>query len=162
VSRWTQTATARRILHDVRSLLRRTAIEKLRAHNAHLTEELRTEQRERRRAEHTSAQTQISKLQDACDTYTRKIELERRRIDVRSGLYRHQILYIYTSNALAALACAAADSYLYRPFCAQELDKQVEIMQRSIGEQRQKMGGAAHFPVARCCTRNIIDRLIDR
>lgn len=63
----------------------RSAIEKLRANNAHLMEELRIEQRKKRRSDARASQSHMVKLQNACDAYTRTGQSERRRVQVCSG-----------------------------------------------------------------------------
>merc|ERR1719460_2214482 len=56
-------------------------IEKLKTDNDQLKEELQLEQRHSKVYDSVSAQAQIAKLQDTGDAYTRKIELEKRRIE---------------------------------------------------------------------------------
>jgi len=81
----------------------RATIDKLKTDNEQLKEELSLERRHAKVYDSVSAQAQIAKLQDTGDMYTRKIELEKRRIE--------------------------------------ELDKQMDMMQKKIWDQRQKMGG---------------------
>ena len=102
-----------------------------------------------------SAQAQIAKLQDTGDMYTRKIELEKRRIEVRdraaagSGMRGRRLRAISAPlhhNSPRRLQDprprrAAALSPRRTPRRAQELDRQMEIMHKKIWEQRQKMGG---------------------
>ena len=59
----------------------RANIEKLKGDNQQLKEELALEKKHSKVHENVSAQAQISKLQDTGDIYTRKIELEKRRIE---------------------------------------------------------------------------------
>ena len=56
-------------------------IDKLKGDNEQLKEELQLEKRHAKVYDSVSAQAQIAKLQDTGDMYTRKIELEKRRID---------------------------------------------------------------------------------
>jgi len=58
----------------------RATIEKLKEDNDQLKEELSLERRHAKVYDSVSAQAQIAKLQDTGDMYTRKIELEKRRI----------------------------------------------------------------------------------
>jgi len=68
---------------DSQAVLRnqRNMIEKLKTDNEQLKEELSVEQRHAKVYDSVSAQAQIAKLQDTGDMYTRKIELEKRRIE---------------------------------------------------------------------------------
>ena len=59
---------------------RRATIDKLKDDNEQLKEELSLERRHAKVYDSVSAQAQIAKLQDTGDMYTRKIELEKRRI----------------------------------------------------------------------------------
>lgn len=59
----------------------RANIDKLKGDNQQLKEELALEKKHSRVHANVSAQAQISKLQDTGDIYTRKIELEKRRIE---------------------------------------------------------------------------------
>ena len=59
----------------------RGTIEKLKGDNQQLKEELQLEKKHSKAHQNVSAQAQISKLQDTGDVYTRKIELEKRRIE---------------------------------------------------------------------------------
>eukprot|EP00965_Chrysotila_dentata_P098543 3257413-Pleurochrysis_carterae.AAC.5 len=61
----------------------RETIEKLKNDNLQLKEELASERKHAKLFDSVSAQAQIAKLQDAGDTYTKKIEQEKRRIEVR-------------------------------------------------------------------------------
>lgn len=64
------------------ALLRQRAnIDKLKGDNQQLKEELQLEKKHSKAHQNVSAQAQISKLQDTGDVYTRKIELEKRRIE---------------------------------------------------------------------------------
>jgi hypothetical protein len=65
--------------------VRRSTIDKLKSDNEQLKDELALEKRHSKVYDSVSAQAQIAKLQDAGDTYTRKIELEKRRIEVRAA-----------------------------------------------------------------------------
>ena len=56
-------------------------IDKLKADNEQLKDELQLEKRHSKVYDSVSAQAQIAKLQDTGDMYTRKIELEKRRIE---------------------------------------------------------------------------------
>ena len=56
-------------------------IDKLKNDNEQLKEELQLEKRHAKVYDSVSAQAQIAKLQDTGDMYTRKIELEKRRIE---------------------------------------------------------------------------------
>ena len=56
-------------------------IDKLKGDNDQLKEELQLEKRHAKVYDSVSAQAQIAKLQDTGDMYTRKIELEKRRIE---------------------------------------------------------------------------------
>ena len=58
----------------------RNTIERLKGDNEQLKEELAVERRHAKVYDSVSAQAQIAKLQDTGDMYTRKIELEKRRI----------------------------------------------------------------------------------
>lgn len=60
----------------------RATIEKLKSDNEQLKEELQVERKHAKLYDSVSAQAQIAKLQDTGDMYTRKIELEKRRIEV--------------------------------------------------------------------------------
>ena len=64
----------------------RGTIEKLKGDNQQLKEELSLQRKHAKLYDNVSAQAQIAKLQDTGDTYTRKIELEKRRIEVRRVL----------------------------------------------------------------------------
>jgi chromosome segregation ATPase len=68
---------------DSQSTLRmqRQQIEKLKRDNERLKEDLALETRQAKQANNMSASAQIAKLQDESDTYTRKIEIEKRRIE---------------------------------------------------------------------------------
>ncbi|KAL1504879.1 hypothetical protein AB1Y20_008649 [Prymnesium parvum] len=59
----------------------RATIEKLKTDNEQLKEELQVERKHAKLYDSVSAQAQIAKLQDTGDMYTRKIELEKRRIE---------------------------------------------------------------------------------
>ena len=59
----------------------RGTIEKLKGDNQQLKEELSLQRKHAKLYDNVSAQAQISKLQDAGDMYTRKIEVEKRRIE---------------------------------------------------------------------------------
>jgi len=59
----------------------RATIDKLKADNAQLKEDLQLERKHVKAFDSVSAQAQITKLQDAGDMYTRKIEMEKRRIE---------------------------------------------------------------------------------
>jgi len=59
----------------------RGTIEKLKGDNQQLKEELSLQRKHAKLYDNVSAQAQIAKLQDTGDMYTRKIELEKRRID---------------------------------------------------------------------------------
>ena len=83
--------------------MQRAAMEKLKKDNDRLKDDLALETRQAKHANNMSASAQIAKLQDQGDLYTRKIELERRRVD--------------------------------------ELNKQIESMQRHILDSRREMGG---------------------
>ena len=61
--------------------LSRGVIDKLKSDNEQLKEELQLERRHGKVYDSVSAQAQIAKLQDTGDMYTRKIELEKRRIE---------------------------------------------------------------------------------
>ena len=61
---------------------RRATIDKLKTDNAQLKDELTLERKNAKVYDSVSAQAQIAKLQDTGDMYTRKIELEKRRIEV--------------------------------------------------------------------------------
>ena len=61
----------------------RATIDKLKADNQQLKEDLQLERKHAKVYDSVSAQAQIAKLQDAGDMYTRKIELEKRRIEAR-------------------------------------------------------------------------------
>ena len=63
--------------------LRSATIDKLKGDNDQLKEELQVERKHAKLYDSVSAQAQIAKLQDTGDMYTRKIELEKRRIEVR-------------------------------------------------------------------------------
>eukprot|EP00753_Platysulcus_tardus_P000813 PLAT10730.2.p1 GENE.PLAT10730.2~~PLAT10730.2.p1 ORF type:complete len:579 (-),score=344.83 PLAT10730.2:133-1869(-) len=60
--------------------LQRAAIEKLKKDNELLKQELSLESRQSKMTQSTSATEQIARLQDQGDAYTRKIEVEKRRI----------------------------------------------------------------------------------
>jgi len=68
---------------ESQSVLRkqRATIDKLKADNQQLKEDLQLERKHAKVYDSVSAQSQIAKLQDAGDMYTRKIELEKRRIE---------------------------------------------------------------------------------
>jgi len=68
---------------DSQAVLRsqRGMIDKLKGDNDQLKDELQLEQRHSKVYDSVSAQAQIAKLQDTGDMYTRKIELEKRRIE---------------------------------------------------------------------------------
>lgn len=83
--------------------MQRAAMEKLKKDNDRLKDDLALETRQAKQANNMSASAQIAKLQDQGDLYTRKIEMERRRVD--------------------------------------ELNKQIESMQRHILDSRREMGG---------------------
>ena len=76
---------------------------KLKKDNDNLKEELALETKQAMASNSSAAAAQIARLQDQADTYTRKIEMEKRRIE--------------------------------------ELDKQIELMEKNILAQRKKMGG---------------------
>ena len=59
----------------------RTMIDKLKTDNEQLKDELQLEKKHAKVYDSVSAQAQIAKLQDTGDMYTRKIELEKRRIE---------------------------------------------------------------------------------
>ncbi len=59
----------------------RSTIDKLKNDNEQLKEELQLERKHAKVYDSVSAQAQIAKLQDTGDMYTRKIELEKRRIE---------------------------------------------------------------------------------
>jgi chromosome segregation ATPase len=59
----------------------RQQIDKLKKDNDRLKEDLALETRQAKQANNMSASAQISKLQDQGDMYTRKIEIEKRRIE---------------------------------------------------------------------------------
>jgi len=59
----------------------RATIEKLKGDNEQLKEELQVERKHAKLYDSVSAQAQLAKLQDTGDMYTRKIELEKRRIE---------------------------------------------------------------------------------
>jgi len=59
----------------------RATIDKLKGDNEQLKEELQVERKHAKLYDSVSAQAQIAKLQDTGDMYTRKIELEKRRIE---------------------------------------------------------------------------------
>jgi chromosome segregation ATPase len=59
----------------------RTTIDKLKRDNETLKEELALETKQAMQSNSSAAAAQIAKLQDQADTYTRKIEMEKRRID---------------------------------------------------------------------------------
>lgn len=61
--------------------MQRASMEKLKKDNDRLKEDLALETRQAKHANNMSASAQIAKLQDQGDLYTRKIEIERRRID---------------------------------------------------------------------------------
>jgi chromosome segregation ATPase len=63
------------------SLACSTMIDKLKSDNEQLKDELQLEKRHAKVYDSVSAQAQIAKLQDTGDMYTRKIELEKRRIE---------------------------------------------------------------------------------
>lgn len=81
----------------------RTTMDKLKKDNETLKEELALETKQAMASNSSAAAAEIAKLQDQADTYTRKIEMEKRRIE--------------------------------------ELDKQIELMEKNILTQRKKMGG---------------------
>ncbi|KAL3917972.1 MAG: hypothetical protein SGPRY_006191, partial [Prymnesium sp.] len=60
----------------------RATIDKLKSDNEQLKEELQVERKHAKLYDSVSAQAQIAKLQDTGDMYTRKIELEKRRIEI--------------------------------------------------------------------------------
>lgn len=60
--------------------MQRQQIEKLKKDNERLKEDLALETRQAKQANNMSASAQIAKLQDQGDMYTRKIEIEKRRI----------------------------------------------------------------------------------
>jgi chromosome segregation ATPase len=84
-------------------VLGRTTMDKLKKDNETLKEELALETKQAMASNSSAAAAEIAKLQDQADTYTRKIEMEKRRIE--------------------------------------ELDKQIELMEKNILTQRKKMGG---------------------
>ena len=59
----------------------RATIDRLKSDNEQLKEELQLERKNAKAYDSVSAQAQIAKLQDTGDMYTRKIELEKRRIE---------------------------------------------------------------------------------
>jgi hypothetical protein len=61
--------------------MQRASMEKLKRDNDRLKEDLALETRQAKHANNMSASAQIAKLQDQGDLYTRKIEIERRRIE---------------------------------------------------------------------------------
>jgi len=61
--------------------MQRQQIDKLKKDNERLKEDLALETRQAKQANNMSASAQIAKLQDQGDTYTRKIEAEKRRIE---------------------------------------------------------------------------------
>lgn len=61
--------------------MQRQQIDKLKKDNDRLKEDLSLETRQAKQANNMTASAQIAKLQDQGDTYTRKIELEKRRIE---------------------------------------------------------------------------------
>lgn len=61
--------------------MQRAAMEKLKKDNDRLKDDLALETRQAKNANNMSASAQIAKLQDQGDLYTRKIEVERRRVD---------------------------------------------------------------------------------
>lgn len=75
-------ADPRAVSSDGQQILanQRATIEKLKEDNEQLKEELSLERRHAKVYDSVSAQAQIAKLQDTGDMYTRKIELEKRRI----------------------------------------------------------------------------------
>jgi len=78
-----QAEGSRQFSDDSQAVLsnQRTMIDKLKSDNEQLKDELQLEKRHAKVYDSVSAQAQIAKLQDTGDMYTRKIELEKRRIE---------------------------------------------------------------------------------
>lgn len=79
----------------------RATIDKLKSDNEQLKEELQVERKHAKLYDSVSAQAQIAKLQDTGDMYTRKIELEKRRIEVRG----HTDASVVMSAMMSRLLC---------------------------------------------------------
>uniref|UniRef100_A0A7S0SDG4 ODAD1 central coiled coil region domain-containing protein n=1 Tax=Mantoniella antarctica TaxID=81844 RepID=A0A7S0SDG4_9CHLO len=103
----------------------RQAIEKLKEDNASLKTELAMELKDAALAPPPNVQAEITKLQDTADLYTRKIEIERRRVeDLDHHLQLSDLKILEQRRAMGGIHAAKENSH--------QVTKQVKVLENKL------------------------------
>lgn len=129
--------------------MQRQQIDKLKKDNDRLKEDLALETRQAKQANNMSASAQIAKLQDQADMYTRKIEVERRRIeDLEKQIKKMQATIFQQRKEMGGVNASRETN--------QQVQKQIRILENRLDKALVKFNEAlAHNKQLR----DIIDNL---
>ena len=116
----------------------RATIDRLKSDNEQLKEELQLERKNAKAYDSVSAQAQIAKLQDTGDMYTRKIELEKRRIEELDKQMETMHKKIWEQRQKMGGVNASRENN-------QAIAKQIRILENRLDQALKKYVGTHNF-----------------
>jgi len=115
--------------------MQRQQIDKLKKDNDRLKEDLALETRQAKQANNMSASAQIAKLQDQADHYTRKIEVERRRIsELEKQIKKTQSTILLQRKEMGGINASRETN--------QQVQKQIRILENRLDKALVKFNEA--------------------
>jgi len=115
--------------------MQRQQIFKLKKDNDRLKEDLALETRQAKQANNMSASAQIAKLQDQADMYTRKIEVEKRRIeDLDKQITKMQATILLQRSHMGGINASRENN--------QQVQKQIRILENRLDKALVKFNEA--------------------
>ena len=122
-------------------------MDKLKKDNDTLKEELALETKQAMASNSSAAAAQIAKLQDQADTYTRKIEMEKRRIEELDKQIEAMEKNILSQRKKMGGVNAAKENHA-------QIQKQIKILENRLEKVRSAPALAALTPGSPCLTRS--------